>query len=324
MSVLVTGGAGYIGSHAALALLEHGERVIVLDNLSTGKRGLVPPEARFVEGDYGDRKLVSALLEDEGVDSILHFGGSIIVSESMAEPLAYYDNNTCKATSLLQASVEAGIKAFIFSSSAAVYGATSQELISEQSVLDPINPYGRSKLMTEWMLEDANRAYGLPYISLRYFNVAGADPQGRTGESPPEATHLVKVACQVATGKRDQLQIYGTDYPTPDGTCVRDYIHVTDLANAHVAALDALRANGKSAVYNCGYGRGYSVLEVISALEEVLGKPVPSAKAQRRPGDPPSLVAEANAIRQALDWQPKYDDIAFIVRTALEWERHLN
>jgi len=321
MSVLVTGGAGYIGSHAVLRLLERGERVFVLDNLSTGRRSLVAPEAAFVEGDIGDASLVGRLLKAENIDAVLHFAGSVVVPDSVADPLSYYDNNTSKTRNLIEACADSGIRAFIFSSTAAVYGSPDDALVAETMRPAPINPYGRSKLMIEWILEDVGRANGLPYIALRYFNVAGADPLGRTGQATPRATHLIKVACEVATGKRAKLDIFGTDYPTRDGTCIRDYIHVSDLIDAHIVALEALRAGQPSGTFNCGYGRGYSVLEVIEAVQRMAGVTIATARVGRRAGDPAALVARSDAIKEQLGWQPRHDDLDFIVRTALDWER---
>ncbi|MFO1187510.1 MAG: UDP-glucose 4-epimerase GalE [Alphaproteobacteria bacterium] len=321
MGVLVTGGAGYIGSHAVLRLVERGDRVTVLDDLSTGVRALVAPGVMFVAGDIGDEGLVADLLAREKIDAVMHFAGSVIVPESVADPLKYYANNTAKTRGLVAACARAGIKAFIFSSTAAVYGAPKEMRVSETSPLAPVNPYGRSKLMSEWMLEDAGHAHGLRSISLRYFNVAGADPVGRSGQAMKGATHLIKVACEVAAGKRHELEIFGTDYPTPDGTCIRDYIHVADLIEAHVLALDALRAGAPSAVYNCGYGRGASVREVVDAVGRVAGRPIATRNAPRRAGDPPALIAEAGAIRRALGWRPKHENLEFIVKTALDWER---
>jgi UDP-glucose 4-epimerase len=321
MGVLVTGGAGYIGSHAVLRLLERGERVVVLDDLSTGVRSLVAGGATFIEGDVGDAALVCSLLKEEKIDAVLHFAGSVVVPESVSQPLKYYDNNTAKSRSLIEGCVAACMRAFIFSSTAAVYGAPGEERVSERANLSPVNPYGRSKLMVEWILEDVGRAHSLPFICLRYFNVAGADPKLRTGQATPEATHLIKVACEVATGRRGALEIFGIDYPTRDGTCIRDYIHVCDLIEAHILALDALRAGKPSAVFNCGYGHGTSVLEVVEALGRVLGRPIATTHAARRPGDPPALIADASLISEQLGWRPAHDDLEFIVRTALEWER---
>lgn len=323
MTVLVTGGAGYIGSHMVLRLLDAGERVVVLDDLSTGRRALVDPRAQFVCGNAGDDGLVENLLEAERIDEIIHFAGSIVVPESVCQPLDYYRNNTVNSRTLIACAVKAGVRAFIFSSTAAVYGSPAEVPVAETAALMPINPYGRSKLMTEWMLEDAGKAHGLPYVALRYFNVAGADPQGRTGQVSPKATHLIKVACEVATGQRAHLEIFGSDYLTPDGTCIRDYIHVSDLIEAHMAALAHLRQGGASGAYNCGYGRGFSVLEVVAALERELGHALPAVRAARRPGDAASLVADPTRLRSALNWRARYDDLDFIVRTALAWERRL-
>lgn len=323
MAILVTGGAGYIGSHMVLKLLEMGERVLVVDNLSTGRRALVPPGAELHVGDIGDTALIASLLKTGEVECVIHFAGSIVVPESVTDPLAYYHNNTVKSRALIEACIGGGVQRFIFSSTAAVYGAPERVPVRESDPLQPINPYGRSKLMTEWMLEDCGAAYGLNYIALRYFNVAGADPGGRSGQATPKATHLIKTACEVATGKRSQLSVFGTDYPTPDGTCVRDYIHVSDLAEAHAAALAYLRTGGTSGAFNCGYGRGYSVLEVIDALNRVVGRPIAVERASRRAGDPPALVAGTEKIRQVFGWQPRYEDLDFIVRTALDWERSL-
>ncbi len=323
MSILVTGGAGYIGSHAVWRLLDQGEQVVVLDNLSTGNRALVAPAAKFVQGDMGDPGLVSDLLARENVDAVMHFAGSIVVPDSVANPLAYYENNTSKTRTLLEACVKAKIRAFIFSSTAAVYGAPTIKSVNEKTPLHPINPYGRSKLMVEWMLEDVGRAHGLPFIALRYFNVAGADIKGRSGQATPRATHLIKVACEVATGKRNGMEIFGTDYPTRDGTCIRDYIHVSDLIEAHVQGLNALRAGKPSGVFNCGYGRGYTVLEVVHAVESAAGHTIQTKLVGRRPGDPPILIAQADAIRSQLGWHPQHEDLGLIVKTALDWERRM-
>jgi UDP-glucose 4-epimerase len=324
MSVLITGGAGYIGSHMVLAALERGETVVVLDNLSTGNRGLVAEKATFVQGNAGDQALVRKLIAEHKIDAIIHFAGSIIVPESVAEPLAYYANNTVVARNLIEAAVEGRVRHFIFSSTAAVYGDEQADAISESAPAHPINPYGRSKLMTEWMLEDAARAHDFRYVALRYFNVAGADPKGRTGQSSPRATHLIKRGCQAALGRVPALEIFGTDYPTPDGTGVRDYIHVSDLAAAHALALDYLRDEGVPVVMNCGYGHGASVREVIAAIERVAGHKLPAREMPRRPGDAPSLVADATLIRQTLAWKPEHDDLDEIVAHAYAWERRLN
>ena len=324
MGVLVTGGAGYIGGHMVLALLDTGEAVVVLDNLSTGFRWAVPPEVTFVEGDFGDETLVSRVLVEHGIDAIAHFAAKIVVPESVTDPLGYYLNNTAKARSLIACAVGAKIKHFIFSSTAAVYGEPSQNPVTEDVPLAPINPYGRSKLMVEWMLGDTVKAHDLSAVVLRYFNVAGADPQGRLGQSTPNATHLIKVAVQAALGHRDGMDVFGTDYPTPDGSCVRDYIQVTDLVAAHMQALAYLRDGGQSLVCNCGYGRGLSVLEIIDVVKAVSGVDFPVRMAGRRAGDPASLVAGADRVRDILGWQPKYHDVHGIVTQALNWERRLH
>jgi UDP-glucose 4-epimerase len=324
MTVLVTGGAGYIGSHMVLALADRGDEVVVLDNLSTGSRALVAEAAHFVEGDAGDQVLVGRLIAERGIDAIVHFAGSIVVPESVEKPLAYYANNTVVTRNLVEAAVEGRVRNFIFSSTATVYAGESEGLLSEDIPTGPISPYGRSKLMTEWMLEDAARAYDFRPVVLRYFNVAGADPKGRSGQSTPRATHLIKRACQVALGRVPQLDIFGTDYPTPDGTGVRDYIHVSDLVAAHVLALDYLRGGGASTVMNCGYGHGSSVREVIGAVERVTGQKMPVRESSRRAGDPPWLVADSRRIRATLGWEPAHDDLDEIVRTAYAWESRLN
>ncbi len=323
MAVLVTGGAGYIGSHMVYALTDRGEDVVVLDNLSTGFDWAVSPAAKLVVGDIGDAALVKKIIREHKVDAVIHFAGSIIVPESVENPLKYYHNNTCKSRNLIEAVVQEDVPHFIFSSTAAVYGIPERNPAFEDSPLAPINPYGRSKLMTEWTLADVAAAHDLRYVALRYFNVAGADPQGRTGQSTPEATHLIKVACQTALGLREKMYIFGTDYDTPDGTCIRDYIHVTDLIAAHVDALDHLRRGGESEVMNCGYGRGFSVREVIDTVRKVVGHDFPVEEAPRRPGDPPALVAGAEKVRKLLGWQPQHDDLEEIVASAYAWERHL-
>ena len=323
MSILVTGGAGYIGSHMVLELLDAGERPVVLDNLSTGFRWAVPSAAPLVVGDCGDQELVRTLLKKHDVVSIIHFAGSIVVPESVADPLGYYLNNTVKSRALLEAAVASGVEHFIFSSTAAVYGTPSASPVAEDAALAPISPYGSSKLMTEIMLADAARAHGLRYVILRYFNVAGADPAGRGGQSSARATHLIKVACQAALGRRGHLDVFGTDYPTRDGTCIRDYIHVSDLAGAHSAALRHLRSGGASDVFNCGYSMGYTVLEVIEAVKRAAGHPFEVRIGGRRPGDPASLVAQSSKIRAALGWQPRHDDLGRIVTHALAWEQRL-
>jgi UDP-glucose 4-epimerase len=321
-SVLVTGGAGYIGSHTLLQLVARGERVVVLDDLSTGFKQAVR-DGTLVVGNVGDRKLVDGLLAEHNVDTIIHFAAHTIVPESVADPLKYYGNNTCSTRSLLEAASRAGVKNFVFSSTAAVYGIPASGLASEESATAPINPYGTSKLMSEWMLRDLCAATPMRYVALRYFNVAGSDTQGRIGQSTRKATLLVKVACEAVVGKRPFLSVYGTDYPTPDGTGVRDYIHVEDLATAHVDALTYLRDGGKSLVANCGYGHGYSVREVIKSVEKIAGLKLDVREEPRRAGDPPTLVASAQKVRDVFGWKPKLDDIDTIVRTSLDWERRL-
>jgi len=321
-TVLVTGGAGYIGSHTVLQLVARGERVVVLDDLSTGFRqavGAVP----LIVGNVGDRALIDALLSDHKVDTIIHFAAHTIVPESVSNPLKYYGNNTCATRSLLAAASQAGVKHVVFSSTAAVYGMPAAGLASEESPTAPINAYGTSKLMSEWMLRDLCAVTPMRHVALRYFNVAGSDTQGRIGQSTRAATLLVKVACEVAVGKRPFLSVFGTDYPTPDGTGVRDYIHVEDLARAHLNALDYLRAGGKSLTANCGYGHGYSVREVLSSVEKIAGLKLSVREEPRRAGDPPALIAKADKVREVLGWHPQLDDIDTIVRTSLEWERHL-
>jgi len=321
-SVLVTGGAGYIGSHTLLQLAARGERVVVLDDLSTGFRQAVR-DAELVVGSVGDRALVDRLLAEHRVDTIIHFAAHTIVPESVASPLKYYGNNTCATRSLLEAATQAGVKHFVFSSTAAVYGIPSSGTASEDSPTQPINPYGTSKMMSELMLRDICAATSMRYVALRYFNVAGSDTQCRIGQSTRKATLLVKVACEAAVGKRPYLSVYGTDYPTPDGTGVRDYIHVEDLASAHVDALGYLRDGGGSMIANCGYGHGYSVREVIASVEKIAGLKLDVREEPRRAGDPPSLVARAQKVREVFGWSPKLDDIDLIVRSSLEWERRL-
>jgi UDP-glucose 4-epimerase len=321
-SILVTGGAGYIGSHVVLQLVAAGERVVVLDNLSTGFKSAVIG-AELVTGDTGDRELVGRILREQDIDSVIHFAAHTIVPESVADPLKYYGNNTCNTRNLLQACSEAGVRHFIFSSTAAVYGIPEEPLADEQTRLAPINPYGTSKLMSEWMLRDLSAAGPMTHVALRYFNVAGSDPQGRVGQSTRKATLLIKVACEAAVGKRDHVSIFGTDYPTPDGTGVRDYIHVDDLAHAHIRALEYLRAGGTSTTLNCGYGHGYSVREVLDTVTRVNGSPLTIHEEPRRAGDPPVLVARADRVREVLQWRPRHDDLEFIVRTSLDWERRL-
>jgi UDP-glucose 4-epimerase len=320
--ILVTGGAGYIGSHVVLQLVAAGEQVIVLDNLSTGFGNAVIG-AELVTGDTGDQELVGRILREHDIDAVMHFAAHTIVPESVADPLKYYRNNTCNTRNLLNACSDAGVRHFIFSSTAAVYGIPDDPLADEQTRLAPINPYGTSKLMSEWMLRDLSAASAMTHVALRYFNVAGSDPQGRIGQSTRQATLLIKVACEAAVGKRDHVAIFGTDYPTPDGTGIRDYIHVDDLADAHIRALEYLRAGGESTTLNCGYGHGYSVREVLDTVARVDGNPLTIHEEPRRAGDPPVLVARADRVRDVLQWTPQHDDLEFIVRTSLEWERKL-
>jgi UDP-glucose 4-epimerase len=323
MSVLVTGGAGYIGSHMVWRLVDSGEEVVVLDNLTTGFRWAVAPEARIVIGDVADEDLVGRLIAEHKIEAIIHFAGSIVVPESVADPLGYYLNNTVKSRALIAAAVKGGVRHFIFSSTAAVYGTPKVTPVAENAVLMPESPYGRSKLMTETMLADTAAVHDLMYVALRYFNVAGADPQGRTGQSTKGATHLIKVASETALAKRDAITVYGTDYPTADGTCVRDYIHVSDLAAAHSEALAHLRAGGNNLVANAGYGRGYSVLQVIDTVKRVSGRDFKVVIGDRRPGDPAAIVADPALIMSEFGWKPRHDNLDEIVRSALAWEESL-
>jgi len=323
MTILVTGGAGYIGSHMVHALVDAGERVVVLDNLSTGFDWAVAKQATLVIGETGDQALVQNLITQNGIDAIIHFAASIVVPESVADPLGYYRNNTANSRALIECAVRGGVKQFIFSSTAAVYGNPAKVPVDENDQLMPMSPYGSSKLMTEIMLRDAGAAHGLAHVILRYFNVAGADPALRTGQSTKGATHLIKVAVETALGRRPRMQVFGTDYPTPDGTCVRDYIHVADLVRAHGDALRYLRGGGASTTLNCGYGRGFSVLEVIDTVKRVSGVDFEIELAARRPGDPARIVARSDKIRALLGWRPQYDDLATIARDALEWELRL-
>ena len=323
-TVLVTGGAGYIGSHAVLALLDAGWRVVVIDSLVTGFRWAVPEGAVFAQGDIADQALLAQLIEEHGIGAIIHFAGSIVVPESVAKPLEYYENNTVKSRSLIESAVKGGVRHFIFSSTAATYGMPEKVPVTEETQTQPINPYGWSKLMTERMLADAAFAHPLNYCALRYFNVAGADPQGRSGQSTAGATHLIKVAVEAAIGKRSHVSVYGTDYETPDGTGVRDYIHVSDLAAAHVHALEKLIADPEAShVMNCGYGRGFSVLEVLDAVDRVTNLEIERRLEPRRAGDPGALVADNGKILATLPWRPKRDDLDTIVADALAWERKL-
>lgn len=320
--VLVTGGAGYIGSHVVRQLGERGERLVILDDLSSGHADAVL-HGELVVGSVGDRALVSELLARHDVGAVLHFAAHTVVPESVTDPLKYYGNNTCNTRNLLACCSAAGIRHFVFSSTAAVYGTPTEGVAREDSPCAPINPYGTSKLMSEWMLRDLSAASPLTHVALRYFNVAGCDPEGRIGQSTPDATLLIKVACEAALGRRDTLKIFGTDYPTPDGTGVRDYIHVEDLADAHLRAVDYLRSGGGSITFNCGYGHGYSVREVIDMVERVAGAPLPVEEAPRRAGDPPMLIAAAERIREVLGWAPRHDDLEAIVASSLAWERRL-
>ena len=320
--ILVTGGAGYIGSHVVRQLGNAGENVITLDNLSTGFEAAVTA-GELVIGDTGDARLLDRIFSEHDIDTVMHFAAHTIVPESVADPLKYYGNNTASSRALLERANAHGVKHVVFSSTAAVYGIPPDGKASEGTPTRPINPYGSSKLMTEWMLRDLAFAGGPSYVALRYFNVAGCEPSGTIGQSTPKATLLVKVACEAAVGRRPGVKIFGTDYPTPDGTGLRDYIHVDDLAAAHLDALDYLRDGGKSTTLNCGYGHGYSVREVLAAVEKVNGEPLNISEEPRRDGDPPELVAVAKKIQTVLGWTPKYDDLDTIVRTSLEWERKI-
>ena len=323
MTVLVTGGAGYIGSHMVHALVEAGESVVVVDNLTTGFSAFLPLDVPLFIGDAGDENLVEGVIAQHRVESIIHFAGSVVVPESMRDPLGYYRNNTMTTQTLLRAAVKAGVNRFIFSSTAAVYGNPDQVPVPEHAPTRPLSPYGSSKLMTEIMLHDVASAHGTGYVVLRYFNVAGADPQARVGLATIGATHLLKIAVEAATGQRSKVDVFGTDYPTPDGSCIRDFIHVSDLAQAHRAALSYLRGGGKSVTLNCGYGRGYSVLETIGAVQRVSGRDFAVQYASRRPGDIMTMVADTTRIRSTLDWTPQYDNLETIARHALAWEEKL-
>jgi UDP-glucose 4-epimerase len=323
MAVLVTGGAGYIGSHMVLALTDAGINTVVLDNLTTGFSWAVSPAATLVQGDIGDEALVGRIIADHKIDAIIHFAGSIVVPDSVVDPLGYYLNNTVKSRALIAAAVASKVPHFIFSSTAAVYGNPKTLPVFETEAPAPISPYGTSKLMTELMLRDSHMAYGLNYAVLRYFNVAGADPKGRSGQSTPRATHLIKVAAQTALGQRTHMEVFGDDYDTPDGTCVRDYIHVSDLIAAHMDALAHLKRGGESGIFNCGYSKGYSVLEVIKAVEKSHGAKLNVKMAARRAGDPAGIVAGAERVRSVLGWQPKHDNLDLIVQSAMAWEKHL-
>jgi len=323
MTVLVTGGAGYIGSQMVLELVGAGEPAVVLDNLSTGHRWAVADGVPLVVGESGDQTLVRQLMREHGVDAVIHFAGSIVVPDSVRDPLGYYRNNTANSRSLIECAVECGVRHFLFSSTAAVYGNPTAVPISEDATLAPLSPYGSSKLMTEVMLRDASAAYDFVHVCLRYFNVAGADPKARTGQSSKNATHLIKVASEAALGMRPKLDVYGTDYPTPDGTCIRDYIHVCDLTRAHLDALRYLRSGAPSLMLNCGYGHGFSVRDVIETVKRVSGVDFKVEDAPRRPGDPAQLVAGSERARSTLGWKPHFDDLSTIVAHALAWEREL-
>lgn len=323
MTVLVTGGAGYIGSHMVLDLIEAGERVLVLDSLVTGFQEAVDPKAHFVRGDVGDAPLVSDLITKYDVTDIIHFAGSTVVPDSISRPLSYYANNTSASRTLIETAVSCGVKRFIFSSTAAVYGEVGERPVNETHTPAPITPYGRSKLMTEWMLADTAATGALRYGILRYFNVAGADPQGRVGQSTAGATHLIKVACQAALGLREHFEIYGTDYPTSDGTCIRDFIHVTDLVSAHRGVLDHLRSGGDSVMLNCGYGRGFSVRDVIACVCAVAGTTFAVRERARREGDCPAVVADVSRLASLLSWTPRHGNLQEIIESAYAWERRL-
>lgn len=332
-NILVTGGAGYIGSHTSRQLVNAGCNVVVVDNFYSGHRWAVPKEATLIEGDAGDLELISAILSEHHIEAVVHFAGHIVVPESVTDPLKYHRNNTCCSLSLIDACVRCGVHNFVFSSSAAVYGIPSQIPVAETAPTSPINPYGRSKLMTEWMLEDTANSFTseqentaqpkdrFRYVALRYFNVAGASQDGSLGQATPDATHLIKVACEAACGKRESIQIYGTDYPTPDGTCIRDYIHVEDLAQAHLLALAHLFAGGPSEILNCGYGTGFSVREILDAVKAVSGVQFKIIEAERRAGDPPALISDPQRIKELFTWRPTLQNIRTICETALKWEK---
>ena len=320
MAILVTGGAGYIGGQTVIALLDRGDTPVVLDDLSTGNRATVPLEVPLVVGDVADTELVLRVIGQHRIDAILHFAAKIIVPESVADPLSYYLNNTVKTRALLEAVVRGNVRHFVFSSTAAIYGNPNKMPVSEETVPAPLSPYGTSKWMSELMIHDASAAYDLRHVILRYFNVAGADSKGRHGQSTADATHLIKVAIETALGQRPFMSIFGNDYPTPDGTCVRDYVHVCDLARAHLLALDHLRRDGVSRTLNCGYGRGYSVREVVEAVRSIAGVDFEVRQAPRRAGDPAAIIASNDRLLE-LGWKPELDDLSMIVRHALAWEK---
>lgn len=321
MAILITGGAGYIGSHVVYEFLDKRYDVVVVDNLSTGVRSLLPNDLSFYEGDVGNQDLMDRVFFDHDIDTVLHFAGSIIVPESVENPLKYYQNNTCVSLSLLQSCVKFKVRNFIFSSTASVYGNNPLQLMKEEYSPQPENPYAASKLMTEMMIKDTANAHGLNFAILRYFNVAGADPKGRTGQVKENATHLIKVACETALGMRSSMNIYGTDYDTPDGTCVRDYIHVSDLANAHLCVYEHMKKQPVNKIYNCGYGKGYSVLDVIKVVEQSSGITLNKLPVSRRAGDPVALVADSTLLTVETGWKPIYDNLDIIVQTALGWEK---
>jgi UDP-glucose 4-epimerase len=324
MAILVTGGAGFIGSHMCWALIDAGEEVVVIDDLSTGFEWAVPPSAKLYHGDIDDNALLSKINAENQIEAIIHFAGSIIVPESVTNPLKYYHNNTAKSRNLIEFAVASGVKYFVFSSTAAVYGTPQSEAaVDETAALNPESPYGMSKLMTEHMLRDTSHAHDFRFTALRYFNVCGADPFGRTGQSTKGATHLIKVACEAATGKREKIEVFGTDYPTPDGTCIRDYIHVWDLVNAHLCALKRLRSGGKSIIANCGYGKGYSVIEVLDAVKKVSGSNFRVDFSPRRLGDAVRIIANSSLAKTEIGWEPKLDNLELILRHALDWEAQL-
>lgn len=323
MTVLVTGGAGYIGSHMVLALTDANEKVVVIDNFVTGFDWAVDPRATLIEADAGDQERMTAIMKEHEIDAVVHFAGSIVVPESVTNPMKYYGNNTVTSRNLIAAAIDANVKHFIFSSTAAVYGMTGLAPVFEEMPLQPLSPYGRSKLMTEMMLADAAAAHPMTFGILRYFNVAGADAKGRAGQSSKESTHLIKIAAEAALGKRDHMSVFGQDYETPDGTCIRDYIHVSDLVDAHQLLLTYLRNGGNNITLNCGYGKGFSVNEVITEVKSITGVDFEVRMAERRAGDPPAIVAGAKRIRE-LGWKPEFESLSTIVQTAYDWEKHLS